>query len=1254
MFERPNQISRGFAGLIVGMLGLEVAAFAAVRPFAADRPASSLIAYDSVQRRYALQATGAWNVTYTVDLDDFDLGLGMLRIEAAVNGGTPTPILTRAGTRWRDAAGVVFDPTDYAPFASAALTSHGIEDSAVVLRFREHPGVRLLDKTYRLSLSGLSLVVEFGSEETAGTDGYAGVSLGSTGNAPGAKVVTLPFLNEGIVLFADGSVLTAYLDPTVSSSASMRSLAGPGSAGSLFAHSRSTADPDTAGISVPLDETAYVTLAEALTEVYPRAIGSPSPYRSAISPLLVLDVWTMHFDFGVPEGVTLGWASPEVGATSLALRYRDANPNCGDGVRITVLHGDSELTRIDVANGATTEQVWTSEVILALDDVIRVQLDRNGSNNCDSTRLRLTVDTPGDLFDSEVEFSGIQGHRGWQYLELVGSNEMPMTYDTGAQIWEGVGSYSQLWRGYGHPGQGPTAYLGAEQMVRRYREYGLTQLAVLFHDWQRWGYDAGLPDHHPANPDRGSSAELAAFTAAARTSGMLVGLHENYTDMYPDNPPDHPSPLADPTAIALTAGGSEIVAWYNPQTGQQSKRIASGRMNDFAAAEGPSIARDYAPSASFLDVTPGWTPAWTIDHDAADGAVPTLARAFTDALNLFATIKATYNGPLFGEGGEGPDRFDTWFAGPIDGVERQVEGRSRSAVAPDFELLAVKPRMLNHGMGYYSRYFADFGQLTSDLADVDLDQYRATEIAFGHAGFLGDHLSAVPNWLRVHGPEYWLMQALQTRYAEAPIDHVTYDAGGVSLDLESALRAGVALDRARITNSFTGGLTVHVNRDAAEPGAGVLGDFSSQQGGRGWQYLEDRGGGTLYPATWDPVGRRWVGSRPFLLLTESGGHPDQYAAVRTWTSPVTALVRIQGKLEDIHLTCGDGVIGRILSGAVQLWSCTLTGTDPAPCGAFDLTTFVGPGTVLSFRIEPKANSNCDSTAFPATLSWLDGASHDWTVTTPDGPRVLPPSGFFAYGPGEFRAYTATIEGDLADYVRAPEYGFARARSGVVQQIEEFETDGAIAVRPGTHGDDLHGLDLSTARRDGAPLLDCAPRADVNLRFLDERRALLTVRDAAAGAAAASVTWGGIPQSWHQVLLAHPGDLEIRPADEQGNPTGPPGPSGGTAAAPFFADLAIGRSYLVRLGSECLAAVGCGSNESCCAGRCVAEPSWTAFDRDGADVVGSWNGACPFGYTVLRSTTPADFGAAQSTPVEGTEHRDVGAAATAESYYYRVR
>jgi len=1240
-----------FLGLLV--LGPAQPADAAVRPFGADEPAEIAVSFDSEENRYTFLAEGAQTVVYTLDLDDSDIALGMLRIEGAVDGREPITIVTKAGTRYRSSLDVVHEPDAIAPAAGAQLLDHHVEGETVVLRYREQPESHSLEKTYRLTAEGISLMVEFVSEATWGADGYAGVSLGWAETTGATRVVHLPYLPEPVALFSDGTVMTAYVDPTVSSAVTTSGVAGPGGSGQVFAHGRSLAEPDTAGVAAPLSETAYITLSEDLRDVMPRVTGAASPFRSSLSPRLVLDVWGLHRSFATPEGVAVSWESREAGFAHLELRYADTNAYCGDGVRIFIRHNETELNRIFVANGDTVEQSWDGDIELAAGDTVRLEIDRAGTNVCDSTRAWLTIDTLADFYDSQADFSGTQGHRGFNYLEYLEDEWTPMTWNEEYGQWNGSGSYSRLWPGGGHPGQGKSAYLDAERMVHRYREYGLTRLAVIFHVWQRWGYDEGLPDHHPANPDGGTGEQLGRFVTAARQAGMLVSFHENYTDMYPDDRPDHPSPLWDPSAIALDRYGNPKLGWYHAGTGQQAFRIAARRMLGFAEMECPSIATDYQPNAAFLDVNTGWSPNMAIDHDAAGGATPTLADAHDAIVELFEAMKVFYGGPLLGEGGEGTGRFDSYFAGSVDAVERQTERRSRAWVAPDYELLAVKPRMFNHGMGYYSRYFTDSGQQNPTLGQADLDQYRASEIAFAHAGFLGDGIEGVPNWMRLHGPEYWLMQALQSRYADEEIESVTYDDAGTLRDLEEMLRVGTPLATARVRLEFANGLVVSVNRDSPNQVASVLGDYSHEQGYAGWRYWEERESGRV-PLNWDPVQRRWQGSRAFLLLYETGGHPDLHAAVRTWTAPATATVRIEGSVSDLDTSCGDGVLAQVRHGSEVLWECDLSEPVAPPCDPFDLTRPVVAGEEIVFRIDEKGDNSCDSTAFPATISWNDGADHDWTVSTPDGPAVLPPSGFVAHDPQGFRAYSAKQDGVVVDYVGSPEYRFARSRDGQPRSLREFETDGGIAVVPTTLGDELHGLELTRAERHGELLVATSARGDVNVRPLDSRRAVVTVRDLDSGFTT-DVTWGALPESWRAILGTHAEDLELLPSDDDGEPQGGALPvSFDPNGNPFLAGLYSDQPYLLRLTSECVYYGECAESLACCTGRCVAEPTITAMDRDAGDVVLVWTGACPSGYTILRSTDPADFSGAEESFTDETTFRDEGAGSSGEDYFYLVR
>ncbi len=1112
----------------------------AVKPFGCDRTAEIDVRYDGAEQLYTLTSRGADTVEYALDLDEPEVASGMLRVSVSLNGREAFPVLAKAGARYRSQADEIHEPEDYAPSAGAMIVEHGIEGKAVVVRYRERPGSHDLVKTYRLSLEGMTLVVGFSSDAQWGLDGYAGVSLGRTEGVPGARVVEFPYLPEPVALLPDGAVMTAYVDPLASSSVRMVSTKGVEADDTLFVHTRTTAEPDTAGAAVPLSETAYVTVSEDLRDVLPRIVGPESPYRPALSSKLILDVWSHHRNFtSWGEGVALSWHSTESGKAHLSVRYADANPACGDGVALIIRHNDAILDRLAVVNGDAIEKVWERNVTLAVGDIVRCEIDRAGSHSCDSTTLVVAIDTPGGLYRSDADFSSSQGHRGFFYLEYADGVDTEMTWDPSTDRWTGAGDYSLFWRGGAHPGRSTTGAFDARAMINRYLEYGLTELAIIFHVWQGWGYDQGLPDHHPAHPDMGTASDIAAFVAAARDAGMLISLHENYTDMYPDNPPDYPSPLWDSSAIALDRYGAQKTGWYQPHTHQQAFQIAADRMRDLAEAESGRMAADYKPNAAYLDVTTGYRPDWTIDHREGNEAGPCLAHASARVLELFQAMKEIHGGPLFGEGGGGVNRFDSHFAGFVDAVERQIDLRSRAYVLPLFELLAVKPRMFNHGMGYYSRYFFDAGQKTPAIEEADLDQYRASGIAFGHAGFLGGSISGVGNWFHLHAPEYWLMQALQSRYADAAIAEVAYFDGETFRDTESALRARLPLACARLRLAYANGLVVYVNRDAADSRTSSIQDFSYEQGGGGWGYYEETGDG-LVPLSWNIATQRWEGGRRYSVLHRYGGHPDGGAVVRTFTVPVTAQLTLRGRVEDADLNCGDGALAEISRNGELLWRCSLPGDVEEPCEPFELAVDAEAGDVIAFRIDEKAGNQCDSTLFTATISWDDGRDHDWNIDASGGLRKLPPSGFFAHDSSGFMAYTARLGNQsgapIVDYVSSPEYRFARSRDGRPAVIEEFSTDGGIAVVYARDGVELHSLGLTEASLSGQLLVRSSARCDINLRYRESDCALVTIRDLESGAAA-DVTWGAVPEWWRDALQAHGGHLELRIADREGNPAG---------------------------------------------------------------------------------------------------------------------
>ncbi|MHB8861247.1 MAG: glycoside hydrolase family protein [Pirellulaceae bacterium] len=340
-------------------------------------------------------------------------------------------------------------------------------------------------------------------------------------------------------------------------------------------------------------------------------------------------------------------------------------------------------------------------------------------------------------------------------------------------------------------------YAGDAENLRLLKDLGVDHVAIIQHVWQRFGYDVKLPDHLPADPRFGGEEQMKLFGETANAGGYLWSLHENYIDLYPD------APSYDASARVLRADGTPSPAWYNAGTGVQSFGLKCNRALDFARNNSPEIHRRYATTAAYLDVHTCVPPWHQLDHEANQPrAAMALAKMHYDS-QLFQFERDTHQGPLLGEGAH-----HFYWAGLCDGVEAQVAGGEDHTPLLDFDLLKIHPQMVNHGMGYYERWFRSgyqhrLGEETGTMEQID--KYRAMELAYGHAGFVGsphDH-----NWHWVVR-EHHLMHPVQRLYATANVTEILYEVDG---QLVTASVALAIADTSRQRIRYDSGLTLWVN-----------------------------------------------------------------------------------------------------------------------------------------------------------------------------------------------------------------------------------------------------------------------------------------------------------------------------------------------------------------------------------------------------------------------------------------------------------
>ena len=303
--------------------------------------------------------------------------------------------------------------------------------------------------------------------------------------------------------------------------------------------------------------------------------------------------------------------------------------------------------------------------------------------------------------------------------------------------------------------------------LRLLKDMGVDHAAIIYHNWQRFGYDVKLPDHIPANPNLGGDPAMIEFGKAANDCGYTWSLHENYIDLYPD------APSFDEKSVVIANDGKWSKAWFNGGTKVQSYGLKCNHALKYAKMNAPEIHRRYKTTAGYLDVHTCVSPSHQLDHDATQ---PMAANARLKVLRdkeLFDYMRQTHEGPMFGEGGG-----HIHWAGACDGTEAQVSGGCGHKPFLDFDLLKLHPQMVNHGMGYYERWHPKGYSLSwgVDAGSQDrIDMYRAQEIAYGHAGFVSGSQCFNPAWaVREHN----LMHVAQALYGDADAQSIQYEVCG--------------------------------------------------------------------------------------------------------------------------------------------------------------------------------------------------------------------------------------------------------------------------------------------------------------------------------------------------------------------------------------------------------------------------------------------------------------------------------------------
>ncbi len=124
---------------------------------------------------------------------------------------------------------------------------------------------------------------------------------------------------------------------------------------------------------------------------------------------------------------------------------------------------------------------------------------------------------------------------------------------------------------------------------------GVDRALLLISGWNRAGYDCQTPDTLPACEPCGGDDALRACVERVQALGFLLGLHDNYQDIYED------SPSYDRALLNLAPDGEPRRG--GTWAGGQAWRVCTRRQMEAAARNIPEMLRRYGPDLGFLDTT---------------------------------------------------------------------------------------------------------------------------------------------------------------------------------------------------------------------------------------------------------------------------------------------------------------------------------------------------------------------------------------------------------------------------------------------------------------------------------------------------------------------------------------------------------------------------------------------------------------------------------------------------------------------------
>ncbi len=313
-------------------------------------------------------------------------------------------------------------------------------------------------------------------------------------------------------------------------------------------------------------------------------------------------------------------------------------------------------------------------------------------------------------------------------------------------------------------------YADTATVLKRAFSYGLTNSMVMWHNWQRWGYDYRLPDIWPPNPDCGTLDDFKILAQTCKEQGVLFLPHDNYIDAYPDS-----DSFSYEKNITFNPSRTPDRGWLNEGNGAQAYRWRPDRFRSVLESNLAQVKANGVATGYFIDVFSSARPG---DFWTSNGQYHDAVYTRTQYGEAFAWIRTFLgdNAPQISESGhdqlmgylDGAQTNHLRVGPPPSGYYSWATWDIGCADAERVPWIdaAHHQRFILHGAGYEERYR---GGLDPALHGMHSNDYIATEVLTGHPA-----MTSVP-FGRDSVRKYWLLDALMRGLSLQTIESVEFD-----------------------------------------------------------------------------------------------------------------------------------------------------------------------------------------------------------------------------------------------------------------------------------------------------------------------------------------------------------------------------------------------------------------------------------------------------------------------------------------------